>query len=61
MYYNTKTKQLQSAAPWGNSYIDDELKAVIYKDWEVVADDFIPPVNEASSKPEAKIGGVMNE
>lgn len=55
MYYNTKTKQLQSAAPWGNSYIDDELKAVIYKDWEIVADDFIPPVNEASSKPAENI------
>ena len=52
MYYNTKTKQLQSAAPWGNSYIDDEIKAIIYKDWEAVADDFIPQVNEEKTDEE---------
>ena len=50
MYYNSKTGQLISTPPWGTSYVSDEIKAQHYADWQVVADDFIPPTAAETKK-----------
>lgn len=43
MYYNKKTSELTSIAPWGNSFIVDEEKEIHFADWQKVDDDFLPP------------------
>lgn len=46
IWYNKKTNELSSAAPWGDHYYDPEIRAELFADWQQVADDFIPPTPE---------------
>jgi len=48
IWYNKKTNELSSAAPWGDHYYDSEIRAELFADWSQVADDFIPPVPETT-------------
>jgi len=47
-WYNKKTNELSSAAPWGDHYYDPEIRAELFADWSQVADDFIPPALEST-------------
>lgn len=44
MWYNSKTRELQSTPPWGASYVAQEVIEEIYFDWQSVADDFTLPI-----------------
>jgi hypothetical protein len=43
LFYNSKTKELTTSPPWGNSWINPDIQADLYSDWIQVPDDFIPP------------------
>jgi len=44
MYYNSTTGELTNAAPWGNHYYDDDLKAELFSEWSEVADNYTPTI-----------------
>lgn len=43
LWYNNKTNELTTMAPWGERWVAAELIEAIYGDWEQVPEDFIPP------------------
>lgn len=43
MWYNSKTNELQSHAPWVG-YLHPDLIKERYSDWKEVPTDFVPPV-----------------
>lgn len=49
MYYNKKTNELTSNAPWGNSFMVDEEKEIRFADWQEVDDKFLPPTVKPST------------
>jgi len=49
-WYNSRTKELQSNAPWGASYMAQEVIAELYSDWQQVADEFLPQASNLTTK-----------
>lgn len=46
MWYNSKTNELQSHPPNGNTWIHPDLFLELYPDWVQVNDTFVPPVKK---------------